>query len=408
MALRPETYIARRLYFSSNGEQRASRPAIRVAFLGIVIGVMVMIMTLCVVVGFKHTVAEKIAGFGAHIQVTSFENNNTFELSPVAVTDSLITSLQALPHVTRVNRFLTKPGLIKTSSDFKGVVLKGTSYWDYFSANLLSGMVPQSSNDIILSRSLAQQMQLAVDSSLLCYFVGEQLRVRKFRVSGIYETGFSDYDNLFLIGQEQTVRQINQWSDSLSSGIEIMVDNTDYLNETADLVYFQTANRLGENGEAYYTQTIEQLNPQIFSWLALLDMNVIVIIILMLCVSGFNIISGLIILILDSIRLIGIIKALGADNRFVRRIFITQSAFLVGKGLLWGNIIGLALAALQYFTHLIPLDATTYYVSYVPIAFPWLGLLALNIGTILLSFLILLAPSAIATRISPAKVMHFE
>lgn len=408
MPLRAETYIAHKIYFSQKGENRASRPAVRVALLGMIIGVAVMILTFCIVVGFKRTITNKIAGFGAHIQVTNYENNNTFELSPVTVTDSLIDALETLPHVRQANRFLTKPGVLKTDDSFHGVVVKGTSYWDYFADNMVLGTVPQEPQQVLVSAAVASWMRLGVDSSFYCYFVGDNLRVRKFTVSGIYETGFMEFDELFIIGQERVIRQLNHWSDSLSSGVEILVDDLDYLDEAADYVYFATVNNAQEDSQILYTQTVKQLNPQIFSWLDLLDMNVVVIIILMLCVSGFNIVSGLIILILDSIRLIGTLKALGANNRFVRRVFITQSALLIGKGVLWGDIIGLGLATVQYFTHVLPLDASTYFVSYVPIAFPWLAFLLLNIGTVIITLLILLAPSAIVTRISPAQVMHFE
>jgi len=406
--MRAETFIAQRLFFAQQGQQQASRPAVKVALVGIIVGVVVMILTFCIVVGFKQTITSKMAGFGAHIQVTNFEDNATYELSPISISDSLIQALSQLPHVAQVHPFLTKPGVLKTSDAFQGIVLKGTAYWDYFAANLMRGQVPQQPQQVLVSDNVARAMHLDVDSAVYCYFVGDELRVRKLLVSGIYRTGFKEYDDLFLIAPEPLIRQLNQWSDTLVSGLEIMVDDWAYLEDAADAVYFSTANRMQDNGEVLYTQTIEQLNPQIFSWLDLLDMNVVVIIILMLCVSGFNIVSGLIILILDSIRLIGTLKALGADNRFVRRIFITQSTMLVGQGILWGNVIGLGLAALEYFTHLIPLDAASYYVDYVPVAFPWLALLGLNIGTVILSVLILLAPSSIVTRISPARVMHFD
>jgi len=406
--MRAETFIAKRLFFAQQGAKKASRPAVKVALAGIVVGVVVMILTFCIVVGFKQTITAKMAGFGAHIQVTNFEDNNTYELSPISISDSLINALSELPHVESVYPFLTKPGVVKTSESFQGVVVKGTSYWDYFSSNLLRGHLPEKPNDILLSDNLSRLLHLDVDSTTYCYFVGEDLRVRKLCVSGIYRTGFKEFDELFLLSQEPLIRQLNQWSDTLASGLEILVDDFANLDDAADAVYYATVNRMQDNGEVLYTQTIEQLNPQIFSWLDLLDMNVVVIIILMLCVSGFNIISGLIILILDSIHMIGTLKALGANNHFVRRIFITQSVLLVGQGMIWGNMIGLGLAALQYFTHVLPLEASSYYVDYVPVAFPWLALILLNLGVILVSVLILLAPSAIVTRISPAKVMHFD
>ena len=403
-----EWKIAKRLYFSEEGKARTSRPAVRVALGGILIGVMVMIVAICVVVGFKQEIQRKVAGFGSHIQVVNFDNNATYELQPVEVSDSLLQKLRGLPYVKQVSTFASKPGILKTDSAFQGIIFKGTDYWDYFAENLVSGSLPEEKNEVIISTVLANQLHLAVGDAILCYFVQEDLRVRKLYVSGLYNTCMSEMDRLFVLGDIDLVRQLNQWKETQSSGIEILVDDLRHLQEAADGVYFATANRLDEAGNAFYTQTLEQLNPQIFGWLDLLDMNVVIIIVLMLCVSGFSIITGLIILILESITLIGTLKALGAHNRFVRRIFIYEAILLVGKGMLWGNVLGLGLVALQYFTQVIPLDASIYYVSYVPMAFPWGWLVALNIGMLLVAWVIMLAPSAIVSQISPAKVMHFE
>lgn len=405
---RSEWKIAKRLYFSEEGKARTSRPAVRVALGGILIGVMVMIVAICVVVGFKQEIQRKVAGFGSHIQVVNFDNNATYELQPVEVSDSLLQKLRGLPYVKHVSTFASKPGILKTDSAFQGIIFKGTDYWDYFAENLVSGSLPEEKNEVIISTVLANQLHLAVGDAILCYFVQEDLRVRKLYVSGLYNTCMSEMDRLFVLGDIDLVRQLNHWRASQASGIEVLVDDLRHLQEAADDVYFATANRLDEAGNAFYTQTLEQLNPQIFGWLDLLDMNVVIIIVLMLCVSGFSIITGLIILILESITLIGTLKALGAHNRFVRRIFIYEAILLVGKGMLWGNVLGLGLVAVQYFTQVIPLDASIYYVSYVPMAFPWGWLVALNIGVLLVAWVIMLAPSAIVSQISPAKVMHFE
>ena len=405
---RSEWKIARRLYFSEEGKARTSRPAVRVALGGIVIGVMVMIVAICVVVGFKQEIQRKVAGFGSHIQVVSFDNNATYELQPVEVSDSLRMKLQGISHVKQVSTFASKPGILKTDSAFQGIIFKGTDYWDYFAENLVEGELPSAKNEVIISTVLADQLHLTVGDAILCYFVQEDLRVRKLYISGLYNTCMSEMDRLFVLGNIDLVRQLNQWKNSQSSGVEVLVDDLKYLQEVADRVYFATVGRLDEAGNAFYTQTLEQLNPQIFGWLDLLDMNVVIIIVLMLCVSGFSIITGLIILILESITLIGTLKALGANNRFVRRIFIYEAILLVGKGMLWGNILGLGIVALQYFTQAIPLDAAVYYVSYVPMAFPWGWLVALNMGVLLVAWLIMLAPSAIVSQISPARVMHFE
>ena len=406
--MRPETSIARRLYYKQEEQSRSSRPAIRVAVAGIVIGMTVMILTLCVVIGFKRTVTDKVACFGAHIQVVNFDNNNTYEMKPVEVTDSLLGVLRAIPHITEARAFLTKPGIIKTDIQFQGIVLKAADDWSRFASSLTEGHLPESDKEVLLSESLCRKLLLNTGDEVYCYFVGDNVRVRRWRIAGVYSTGFEEADSRFILAESSVVRQLNGWDDSKASGIELYVDDLSRLEETADRVWYATANHLDKDGNAYYSQTLEQLNPAVFAWLDLLDMNVIVIIVLMLLVSGFNIISGLIILILDNIYLIGVLKALGAADRFVRRIFITEASMLVGKGMIWGNLLGLGLAALQYFTRMVPLDAATYYIGYVPIAFPWPQLVLLNVGVALVTFLIILAPSAIAKRISPAQVMRYD
>lgn len=405
---RTEWKIAQKLYFSEENQQRSSRPAVKVALGGMILGVLVMMIAISVVVGFKHEITQKVAGFGSHIQVVNFDNNSTYELQPIYVSDSLLQTIQSISHVAHVSTFASKPAIIKTDSAFQGIVFKGTDYWDYFEQNIVDGDLPTATNEVLLSTALAKQLQLHVGDNFLCYFIQDDLRVRRLYITGLYNTCLSEMDKMFVLGDISLVRQLNGWKENQVSGIEVLVDEFRYLGDATDAVYFATANRLDEDGNTLYTQNLQQLNPNIFGWLDLLDMNVVIIIILMLAVSGFSIVTGLIILILDSVSLIGTLKALGADNQFVRRIFIYQAILLISKGMLWGNAIGLVLCAVQYFTHLIPLDAASYYVSYVPMAFPWGGWMLLNIGTLLLSWLILLAPSAIIAQISPAKVMHFE
>lgn len=402
--------IASRLYFSQQGKERTSRPAVRVALAGMIVGVVVMILTICIVVGFKQTITQKVAGFGAHIQVVSFDNNNTYDLQPIEVSDSLLTQLGSYEHVVAVAPFITKPGMLKTDSAFKGIVLKGTDYWDFFARNIVEGALPAKPQEVLISRVAANRLQLHVGEAITGYFVDESdVRARRFSISGIYDTGFLQFDDLFVLTPLETARRLQSWDLNTYSGVEILIDDIKNLDETADEIYFAVVNKLDENGyKAYFVETLQDQNPAIFSWLDLLDMNVVVIIVLMLLVAGFNIVSGLIILILDGIQLIGTLKALGADNRFVRRIFLIQAALLIGKGVLWGNIIGLALAALQYFGHIVPLEAATYYVDAVPIAFAWTWIIVLNALTIGLSLLILLLPSMIITKINPARVMHFE
>ncbi len=453
--MRTDLYIAKRLYFKasednnqtsysdSTAHARSPRtgPAVRVALWGMVIGVLVMIVTIFIVVGFKQTIRDKVSGFGAHIQVVNFDNNSTYEMKPISIHDTLIQKIRSVEGVTCATPFATKPGMIKTADAFQAIIFKGSPLLipptggrtpaegciasdnaiqsfppmegtegglEFFSSNLISGQMPQKRNEVIISRELGRMMHLDVDSTFYCYFIQEQIRVRRFTISGIYNTDFSEYDSRFIIGDITQVQQLNGWDSTQVSGIECLVDDFNKLDEITNRVYFRTANQEDANGNFLYTQNIQQTNPAIFSWLDLLDMNVVVIIVLMLCVAGICMCSGLIILILEGIQFIGVMKALGASNGLIRRIYLWQAAFLIGRGMLVGNIIGLALCAFQYFFHLVPLDPTAYYVSYVPITFAWGWWAVLNIGAFVVSMLIMLLPSIVVTKISPAQVMRYE
>ncbi len=408
-------YIARHLYFSQDKERRMSRPAVVVAQAGMIIGIVVMLLTLFIVIGFKREVREKVIGFGSHIQVLNYDNNSTYETRPITVNDDLLQLLNSTPGVKSASVFATKPGIIRTEKTFIPIILKGcrlpsldNSPWSFFQQNLQTGHLPESTQDILISQAMADRLELKCDTDLTCFFVEEKMRVRKFHVCGIYQTGFEDNDELFIVGDIRQVQQLSGWQPEKVSGIEVRINDFSDIDAMTNRVWALTANRPDADGNFLQTMSIVQLYPAIFSWLDLLDMNAIVIILLMLAVSGFSIISGLLILILDNIQFIGTMKALGASNRYLRQIFLWEAVLLVGKSLLWGNLIAIALFALQAWGHIIPLDASTYYVSYVPVYFTWWGWLLMNIGTLLVSLLILLAPSAIVTKISPANVMRWE
>lgn len=418
--MRNELFIAKRLYYAQNDkDKKVSLPAVRVALTAIIVGMVVMIITIFVVIGFKQEIQHKVAGFGSHIQIVNFDNNNTYEMQPIAVNDSLLQEIEHIPGVDFVQRFATKPGMMKTDSSFQGIIFKGMPLdtlpsetfhngWNFFAEYLKEGHLPQHKNEVIVSTAMSDLLGLKPGDSFLAYFIEDQIRSRKFHVVGLYNTSFTDYDKTFVLGDIRQVQSLNNWNAQQVSGIDVQIYDFRQLNRITDQVWMHSANHADQDGNFLYTQNIIDLNPNIFSWLELLNVNVVVIIILMLCVAGFNIISGLLILILDAVQLIGILKALGADNRYIRRIFLYRAGFLILNGMLWGNIIGLLLCALQYFFHIIPLDPVAYYVNFVPITFHWGWWAVLNMATFLVSMLILLAPSAIITRISPAKVMHFE
>lgn len=410
-----EFFIAKRIHFQQ-GKKNISRPAVRIATIGIALGLAVMLISVAVVIGFKNEIRNKTIGFGGHIQISNFDNNNTYEMNPIKVDKALINKISAIDGVKHVEKFVTKPGIIKTDNEFQGIVIKGVDAgfdWDFFKSNLIEGKIidvskSSPSNEIIISKYLTNLLGLRLGDSFFTYFIGSQIRARKFKIVGIYSTNFIEYDKLFLLADMRQVQNLNDW-DSLSySGIEVLISDFDRLDEVGDAVYDATANKFSNEGNAYSTQTIKQINPQIFSWLDLLDMNVWVILILMLAVSGFNMISGLLILILERTNMIGILKSVGATDWSVRKIFLYHSFFLVGKGMLWGNFIGLTLCAIQYFTGIIPLDPEAYYVATVPICFNWLYIILLNVGTLLASLLMMVGPSYLITKITPAKIIRYE
>jgi lipoprotein-releasing system permease protein len=413
--LNVEYFIAKRIHFQQ-GKKNVSRPAVRIATIGIALGLAVMLISVCVVIGFKSQIENKIIGFGGHIQITNFDNNNTYEMNPIKMDPALIQKIRQIPGVVHVQRFATKPGIIKTDKEFQGIILKGIDKdfdWNFFRSNLLEGNIlnvrsDTLKNEILLSRNLSNLLGLKLGDELFMYFIQDQVRARKFKIVGIFSTNFVDYDQMFVLTDIRQVQRLNNWDSASFGGLEVLIDDFNKIDERGEAVYAATANIFSRDGNAYYTQTIKQLNPQIFSWLDLLDMNVWVILILMLSVAGFNMISGLLILILERTNMIGILKSLGATNWSVRKIFLYHSFFLIAKGMFWGNLIGLSICAIQYFTGIIPLDPEAYYVASVPVAFPWGYIVLLNVGTLIASVLMMIAPSYLITKISPAKIIRYE
>lgn len=375
-----------------------------------------MILSVAIVVGFKKEVREKVIGFGAHIQVTNFDSNTSYEASPIAVSDTLMKELSAFPGIRHVERFATKLGILKTERDFQGIVLKGVDEdydWTFFQENLREGRVlsiqpDKNSTEVILSRHLSDLLELNVGDSFLAYFVGEEVRARKFTIVGIYETGFLDYDKLFVIADIKQIRRLNHWEADQVSGLELRVSDYERLDPIAEALYFHLSERQDRNGNSFYTRSIKELNPMIFNWLDILDINVVVILALMLAVAGFTMISGLLIIILERTQMIGILKALGESDTSIRKIFLYVSFFLIGKGMLWGNAIGLSICWLQSRFHLLKLDASVYYLDAVPIHLSPQAFILLNVGTLVASMLMMLGPSYLITKIDPAKSIRFE
>lgn len=409
-------FIALRIYRAGEPGKQASRPAVLIAMIGIAIGLAVMIIAVSVIVGFKSEVRDKIVGFGSHIQIGNLDAARSYETRPVVVGDSMIAALSDYPEVKHVQRYSTKPGMIKTSDAFQGMVLKGVGpEYDraFFRRHLVEGEFPQfsdsaSSNRVVISKSLAVKLKLKLGDKIDTYFIQDDVRARRLKIVGIYQTNFSEYDNLFLLTDLCLVNRLNNWKPDQVSGVELEIRDYDKLEEATYEIAADTDESPDRYGAEYCVRNVEQLNPQIFAWLGILDVNIWVILILMIGVAGFTMVSGLLIIIIERTSMIGVLKSLGANNFTIRKIFLWFSVFLIGKGMFLGNIIGLAFYFVQRWSGLFKLDPETYYMATVPVSFNiWLFLL-LNAGTLLASVLMLLGPSFLITRIHPANSMRYE
>ena len=412
-----ERFIAKRIYAQTDEKRQISRPAIRIALIGIIIGMAVMIVSIAVVMGFKHEVGSKVVGFGSHLQVLSLTQGDDYELLPVLTTDSLEQVIRKQPLVTDVQRFVTKMGMLKTQDDFRGIQFKGVDGgydMSFFRQYLKQGEIPrfsskEATNQLLVSQRIASDLHIQTGDKVFAYFVNENgMRARRFTVCGIYETHLSEYDRNVVITDIYTIRRLNNWEPDMSTGFEITISDFDRLDDVTEALGNKINKVYDKNGCLYGVFNIRQLAPHIFSWLGVLDMNVIMILVLMICIALFTVMSGLLIVMLERINMIGILKSLGATNYSVRQIFINFSVMLVGRGMLWGNIIGLALCFLQSQFHIVSLDPSIYYLDAVPIRFDWLLFLLVNAITLIISFFVIFGSSYLMSVSRPAQTMRFE
>ena len=410
-------FIAKRLYSEQGDKRKVSRPAIHIATAGVAIGLAVMIISVCVVLGFKHTIRDKVIGFGSHIQVADFLTLQQMEQYPIVIDDSMIDVLKHIPDVAHVQRFAMKEGILKTDSDFLGVAFKGVGP-DFDSTfihnNMVEGSIPPfsdsvSHNKILVSQLMADKLHLKSGQRIFAYFFDNNgVRTRRFTIAGIYQTNLKKYDETIVFTDLYTAVKLNGWESDQASGAELSVNNFDNLDMVESRVISKVKGTVDHYGETYSSATIKELNPQIFQWLDLMDLNVWIILALMLIVAGVTMISGLLIIILERTSMIGILKALGARNKTIRPTFMWFAVFIIGKGMLIGNVLSLGLLALQQAFGIIKLDAQTYYVSTVPVEINALYIVALNVATLLISVFMLVAPSYLISHIHPAKSMRYE
>ena len=412
-------FIARRIYSDHIGDQqKVSKPAIRIAVAGVAIGLAVMIISVCVVLGFKHTIRDKVVGFGSHIQVANFYTLQSSAIDqPIAIGDSMMNVLKRTDGVKHVQRFAMKQGILKTDNDFLGVMFKGVGpEFDstFIHKNMVEGSIPhfsdqQSTNRILISKDMANKLRVKAGDRIFAYFIGDGgVRTRRFTISGIYQTNLAQYDKTTCFCDLYTARKLNAWTDDMVTGAELTVNDFKQLSTTASDIISRINRTQDQYGNTFSSKTIRELSPQIFSWLDLLDLNVWIILAIMTAVAVVTMISGLLIIILERTTMIGVLKALGARNSTVRHTFLWFAAFIIGKGLLIGDALALALILLQKFTGFAKLDPQTYYVDVVPVELDWMLIVALNVATMLIALFVLIAPSYLVSHIHPAKSMRYE
>jgi len=410
-----ELFIAKKILFD-NKKNKTIFSIINIAIGGIAIGMIVMILAITILAGFKTEIRKKVSGFGSHLQILNHDSNLSLETIPINKNQFFYPYLDSLDGIKHIQVFSQKAGIIKTDDDFMGVLLKGVDKdfdWSFFSDNIIEGsyfIVDEElrTNDIILSKLICKRLKLNINDKITIVFPQDPPRTRRFTIKGIYDTGLSEFDQVFLLCDISHIQRLNDWESDMVSGFEIIIEDFDRLAEMKEKVYQIAGSSFLDDGTKLKVSDLKDKNPEIFDLLKLYDTNVWVILTLMLIVAGFNMVSGLLILILERTNMIGILKALGAEDFSIRKIFLWVSAFLISKGLLWGNIIGLGICFVQYKFKLIKLDPANYDLSFVPIDLNISHIIYLNIGTMIITLFMLVFPSFIISRISPDKTLKFK
>ncbi|MDE6012411.1 MAG: ABC transporter permease [Prevotella sp.] len=408
-------FLSKRIFSDKGDRRKVSRPAIRIATIGVAIGLAVMIVTVSIVLGFKHTIRDKVAGFGSHITVQNVRAVYSPDYT-ICIDSTYLSLLEEVDKVKHVQRYTTTQGILKTDDDFLGIILKGigpeydTSFLQEY---LIEGELPQFSDSatqypLVVSKTMADKLKLHTGDRLFAYFINDDVRTRRFTVCAIYQTNMKRFDDAICITDIYVTQKLNGFDSEECSGLELLSDDFDHLADTKHDVSAVLRAHPDMAGNYMASQTIKESYPQVFSWLELLDINVLIILILMIAVAGFTMISGLLIIILERTQMIGILKALGARYGTVISTFLWFGAFIISRGLLLGNIIGIGIVVLQQQTGLVTLDPQTYYVSEAPMELNVPIILLLNVCTLLSSVLVLILPSMLVMFIRPAQSMRYE
>ena len=414
-----EFFIARRLFFDKSKQQQLSARIIRIALFSVALGLAVMIVSVAVITGFKSEIKNKVTGFGSHIQIVSYGAQNTYEIPPVSANQPFFDKLKQLETVTSIHAFATKPGIIKTEETTQGIIFKGVDSgfnWWFFKQNLIEGEIPEFSdstrtNSFLISDNLSKKLRLKTGDKAVLYFVRENEfnpRLLQLQVAGVYRTNLEEFDNLFVIGDLKQVQRLNDWRPDQVGGFELMVADLNRIEEINQQVRDLVVSYSENESDLLRTETVTRQYQAIFDWLSVLDMNVWVILSLMTLVAGFNMISALLVLILERSTMIGILKAIGTTNTKIRKVFLYLAFLITVRGLFWGNITGIMIIVLQKTLGIVKLNPATYYVDVVPVNFSIAHLLMINIATISLIILMLIVPSFLVSKISPEKTIRFD
>lgn len=404
------SYYAKRLIQSEGIQNSTTKPVMRIAIVGIILGIVAMLISVMVVTGFRNEITRKVTGFVADYRISAFNNNESFEESPVKLNAKNLNEIKSIPGVRHIQPYILKAGLLKTKKDIQGVVLKGFDpQFDptFFKEKLVEGTLPPLndstySTSIILSQNLANKLQLKTGDSFLLFFIQEDRKVRKLSISGIYNTGLSEeFDNLYLLCDIKMLQQVNNWNNNEVGGYEVFA-NAGYDEEAIYESLYQKA------GYTLNTKSTKELYPQLFNWLELQNLNVIVIIGLICLVAGITMISTLLVLIMENSKEIGILKSIGASDKFIGRVFGSVAFYILVKGLFIGNLIALGLAIFQLKTGFVTLPEADYYLAQVPVNFTIPGILLINGIVLLTGILVMIVPAKIISGINPIKVLRFD
>ncbi|MGG7034131.1 MAG: ABC transporter permease [Flavobacterium sp.] len=408
-----EYFVAKRLVSEKGHKSSISAPIIKIAIFAIAIGMIMMIVSVATGIGLQQKIHEKVAAFNGHIIISNFDQNQSeVSVSPISLHQDFYPKFKSVSGINHVQAVASKAGIIKTEASFEGIIFKGVGKeykWDNLKEYLVEGKTPDFkgslNGNVLISQFLANRLQLKVGDKFTTYFTKEgnnQLpNIRVFQIAGIYNSGFQEFDATYIIGDIRHLQRINKWTPDQVGSFEVFIDDFDQIKRKGEEVYSQIGSTLN-------SQTIAEKYFNIFEWLELFDFNIVVILVIMVVVATINMIVALLVLILERTQMIGILKSIGASNWAVRKIFLYNAAYLILRGLFWGNLIGIGMVLIQQYFGVIQLNPENYYVTEAPVYLNWFYILLLNLGTMLICLLVLLIPSYIITKISPVKAIRFD